>query len=202
MDKQFLEFWGNMMLSSAKGQQQFDDIMKLFSGNFTEFKDISSTFCKMYGIDPEAQKAPGNLTIWQKAFDEFQKSFGELAIMMDLVPRKDYIALSRENQDLKKRLSELEEGIAHQRALLAEKSNAASSGEGLKGFQELINEQAKQYQNFMKNIGNVFEEKSSEPQARPVPADAKPKPAAAETKKAKPKAKVATKTVTKAAKKR
>ncbi len=202
MDKQFLEFWGNMMLSSAKGQQQFDDIMKLFSGNFNEFKDITSTFCKMYGIDPEAQKAPGNLTIWQKAFDEFQKSFGELAIMMDLVPRKDYIALSRENQDLKKRLSELEEGIAHQRALLAEKSNAASSGEGLKGFQELINEQAKQYQNFMKNIGNVFEEKSTQPQARPVPADAKPKPVAAETKKAKPKAKVATKTVTKAAKKR
>ena len=193
MDKQFLEFWGNMMLSSAKGQQQLDDIMKWFSGNFTEFKDITSTFCKMYGIDPEAQKAPGNLNIWQKAFDEFQKSFGELAIMMDLVPRKDYIALSRENQDLKKRLSELEEGIAHQRALLAEKATA-SSGEGLKGFQELINEQAKQYQDFMKNIGNVFEEKPSSPEARPAAAAAKPKPAAAEPKKVKPKAKVATNT--------
>jgi len=202
MDKQFLEFWGNMMLSSAKGQQQFDDIMKLLSGNFTEFKDITSTFCKMYGLDPEAQKAPGNLNIWQKAFDEFQRSFGELAIMMDLVPRKEYIALSRENQDLKKRLAELEEGMAHQRALLGEKANA--SGEGLKGFQELINEQAKQYQDFMKNIGNVFEEKPSLPEARPAPASAKPKPAAAaaEPKKAKPKAKVAANTASKATKKK
>jgi hypothetical protein len=202
MDKQFLEFWGNMMLSSAKGQQQLDDIMKWFSGNFTEFKDITSTFCKMYGIDPEAQKTPGNLTIWQKAFDEFQKSFGELAIMMDLVPRKDYIALSRENQDLKKRLSELEEGIAHQRALLAEKSIASSTGEGLKGFQELINEQAKQYQDFMNNIGNVFGEKPSSPEARPAAAAAKPKPSAPEQNKAKPKDKVATKTAPNAAKKK
>jgi hypothetical protein len=200
MDKQFLEFWGNMMLSSAKGQQQFEDIMKWFSGNFNEFKDITSTFCKMYGLDPEAQKAPGNLNIWQKAFDDFQRSFSELAIMMDLVPRKEYITLSRENQDLKKRLAELEEGMAHQRALLAEKTYA--SGEGLKGFQELISEQAKHYQDFMKTIGNVFEEKPSSPEARPAPTAAKPKPAPAAQKKAKSKAKVATNTAAKAIKKK
>jgi cell division protein FtsB len=174
--------------------------MKWFSGNFTEFKDITSTFCKMYGLDPEAQKAPGSLSMWQKAFDEFQRSFGELAIMMDLVPRKEYIALSRENQDLKKRIAELEEGMVHQRALLAEK--AIASGEGLKGFQELISEQAKHYQDFMKNIGNVFETNPSSPEARPEPAAAKPKPAAAEPKKAKPKAKVATNTAAKATKKK
>ena len=194
MDKQFLEFWGNMMLASAKGQQQLEDIMKWFSGNFGEFKDITSTFCRMYGIDPEAQKAPGNLNIWQKAFDEFQRSFSELAIMMDLVPRKEYIALSQENQDLKKRIAELEEGMANQRSLLGDKANV--SGEGLKGFQELINEQAKQYQNFMKNIGNVFEEKPSSSDARPASAAAKPKPATSEQKKKKPKAKVATNTTT------
>ena len=113
MDKQFLEFWGNIMLSAAKGQQQLEDIMKWFSGNFSEFKDITALFCRMYGIDPEAEKAPGYLNMWQKAFDEFQRSFGELAIMMDLVPRKEYITLSRENQDLKKRIAELEEGNAH-----------------------------------------------------------------------------------------
>jgi hypothetical protein len=93
----------------------------------------------------------------------------------------------------------LEEGMAHQRALLGEKANA--SGEGLKGFQELINEQAKQYQDFMKNIGNVFEEKPSSPEARPAPTAAKPKPAD-EPKKAKPKIKVATNTATKATKKK
>ena len=90
--------------------------------------------------------------------------------------------------------------MAHQRALLAEKTIA--SGEGLKGFQELISEQAKHYQDFMKNIGNVFETSPSSPEARPEPATAKPKPAAAEPKKAKPKAKVATNTAAKAAKKK
>ena len=127
MDKQFLEFWGNIILSAAKGQQQLEDIMKWFSGNFSDFKDITALFCRMYGIDPETEKAPGYLNVWHKAFDDFQRSFGELAIMMDLVPRKDYITLSRENQDLKKRIAELEEGNAHLRALLAEKVTAPES---------------------------------------------------------------------------
>jgi cell division protein FtsB len=179
MDKQFLEFWGNIMLNAAKGQQQLDDIMKWFSGNSSEFTDITSLFCKMYGIDPEAQKSPGYLNVWQKAIEEFQRSFGELAIMMDLVPRKEYVALSRENQELKKRIAELEEGNAHLRTLLAEKVSVPH--EGIKGFQELINEQARQYQDFMKSVTTVFETPpkaaAAQPKA-PEPTKAKPKPAA------------------------
>jgi cell division protein FtsB len=135
----------------------------------------------MYGIDTEAQKAPGYLNVWQKAFEDFQKNFSELAIMMDLVPRKDYIALSRENQELKKRIAELEEGNARFRALLDEKVTPAA---GLKGFQDLVNEQARQYQDFMKSIGNVFAEKPEKPEAQ---ASFKTKPAEAPAAKAKPK---------------
>jgi hypothetical protein len=90
--------------------------------------------------------------------------------------------------------------MAHQRVLLAEKTLA--SGEGLKGFQELINEQAKQYQEFMKNIGSVFEQNPSSSEARPEPETAKPKPAPVEPKKEKPKAKVAPNSSAKATKKK
>jgi hypothetical protein len=170
MDKQFLEFWGNIMINAAKGQQQLEDIMKWYSGNFSDFKDITALFCRMYGLDPETEKTPGYLNVWHKAFDDFQRSFSELAIMMDLVPRKEYITLTRENHDLKKRIAELEEGLAHLRALLDDKLR--SPVEGLKGFQELINEQARQYQDFMKGIGNVFAEKPSLHDEKPVPAAA------------------------------
>jgi len=195
MDKQFLEFWGNMMLAAAKGQQQLDDIMKWFSGSFGEFKDITAMFCKMYGIEPESLKSTGFPQVWQKSFAEFQRSFGELAIMMDLVPRKEYIELSRENQELKKRIAALEEGNAHLRSLLAEKVTAPAA-EGLKGFQDLINDQAKQYQDFMKNLGDVFEAKNAVAEAK-----AQPKPAAAASDKTAPKAPSTASKTAKAAKK-
>jgi hypothetical protein len=108
--------------------------MKWFSGNFGEYKDITALFCRMYGIEPDAQK-PSGFGVWQKAFDEFQRSFSELAIMMDLVPRKEYIEISRENQDLKKRIAELEEGNAHLRALLAERVKVPD--EGIKDLRSL-----------------------------------------------------------------
>ncbi|MGD0821221.1 MAG: hypothetical protein ABSA71_10805 [Desulfomonilia bacterium] len=184
MDKQFLEFWGNIMINAAKGQQQLEDIMKWYSGNFGDSKDITALFCRMYGLDPETEKAPGYLNVWHKAFDDFQKSFSELAIMMDLVPRKEYITLSRENHDLKKRIAELEEGLAHLRTLLDDKLR--SPVEGLKGFQELINDQARQYQDFMKSATSVFEKPSKAAAAQPktsAPAKAKPKPAKAAAKK-------------------
>ncbi|HWR67468.1 MAG TPA: hypothetical protein VN416_00470, partial [Desulfomonilia bacterium] len=178
MDKQFLEFWGNMMLSASKGQQQLEDIMKWMTGNVKDFKDVSGMFCKMYGIEPGGEHAPDYLALWQKAINEFKDSYGELVALMDLVPRKDFIALNRENQDLKKRNAELEEAVRHFRSLLDDK--VASPAEGVKGFQELINDQARQYQDFMKSVTSVFDERSKTASAKPkTPEPAKAKPKAA-----------------------
>jgi len=184
MDKQFLEFWGNIMINAAKGQQQLEDIMKWYSGNFSDFKDITALFCRMYGLDPEKEKASGYLDVWHKAFDDFQRSFSELAFMLDLVPRKEYITLSRENQELKKRIAELEEGNARLRALFDDR--VTSPTQGLKNFQELINEQARQYQDFMKSVTSVFEKPSKAAAAQPkapIPETLKPKPVKAAAKK-------------------
>ncbi|HOS96505.1 MAG TPA: hypothetical protein PLR71_03340 [Deltaproteobacteria bacterium] len=179
MDKQVLEFWGNMMLSAAKGQQQLEDILTWFSGNVRDFKDFSDMFCRMYGIEPGAEQSPDYLALWRKALGEFKESYGELLAMMDLVPRRDFIAVTRENQDLKKRISELEEVVRHLRALLDDK--AAMPAGGIKDFQKLIDEQARQYQDFMKGVTAVLET-GTEPLAAemrtPRPAGGESKPAA------------------------
>src|SRR5690606_27981957 len=96
---------------------------------------------------------------------------------------KEYIELSRENQDLKKRIAELEEGNAHLRALLAEKVKVPD--EGIKDFEKLINEQARQYQDFMKSVTSVFDEGAK----APVPKPKTPEPAKAKPQAAKPKSK-------------
>ena len=177
MDKQFLEFWGTMMLSAAKGQQQLEDIMQWMAGSAKDLKEVYGTFCRMYGIEPGQEKPAEYMAFWQKALGEFRDSYGEIMTMMDLVPRRDYIAVSRENQDLKMRVSELEEAVRRLRTLLDER--AAFPSEGIKGFQDLIDDQAQKYQDFMKSMTAVFDERSktSGAQSKPSKGKQKTKPA-------------------------
>ena len=161
MDKQFLEFWGNAFLSVAKGQQQLDDFVKWLSGSFREFQDITALFNRFYGLDAMPKDTPDYFAIWEKAMGEFRGSFQEFLAMMDFVSRKDYIDLSRENEDLKKRVAEQEEVISHLRTLLHEKVKAPDKS--LQDFQALIDEQARHYQEFMKSIGKAFETSPAPP---------------------------------------
>jgi len=180
MDKQFLEFWGNTFLSVAKGQQQLDDFVKWLSGSFREFQDITSLFNRFYGLDAMPKDTPDYFTIWEKAMGEFRESFQEFLTMMDFVSRKDYIDLSRESEDLKKRVAEQEEAISHLRTLLHEK--VKEPDKSVQDFQALIDEQARHYQEFMKSIGKAFETNPASPEGES---------AGAGSQKAKPKAKPA-----------
>jgi hypothetical protein len=162
MDKQFLEFWGNAFLSVAKGQQQLDDFIKWLSGSFREFQDITALFNRFYGLDAMPKDTPDYFAIWEKAMGEFRGSFQEFLTMMDFVSRKDYIDLSRESEDLKKRVAEQEEAISHLRMLLHEK--VKEPDKSLQDFQALIDEQARHYQEFMKSIGKAFETNQASPE--------------------------------------
>jgi uncharacterized protein YeeX (DUF496 family) len=178
MDKQFLEFWGNAFLSVAKGQQQLDDFVKWLSGSFREFQDITSLFNRFYGLNAMPKDTPDYFAIWEKAMGQFRGSFQEFLTMMDFVSRKDYIDLSRENEDLKKRVAEQEEAISHLRTLLHDKVKVPDKS--IQDFQALIDEQARHYQEFMKSIGKAFEASpgSPEPQGESAgrgPEKAKPK---------------------------
>jgi hypothetical protein len=168
MDKQFMEFWGNAFLSVAKGQQQFEDLVKWLSGSFKEFQDITALFSRFYGLDAMTKDTPDYYAIWEKAMGDFRGSFQEFLTMMDFVPRKDYIDLARENEDMKKRIAEQEEAISHLRMLLHEKVKAPDKS--LQDFQALIDEQARHYQEFMESIGKAFETSPPSPEVQDKPA--------------------------------
>lgn len=166
MDKQFLEIWGNIMLSAAKGQQQLEDLMGWMAGSTKDLKEMYANFCRMYGMDPGAGQPPDYVALWKKTFNEFKDTYGELVAMMDLVPRRDCLALARENEDLKKRIAELEDAVRHFRSLLEEQVTAPA--DGIRGFRELIDDQARQYQEFMKGVTSVFGTRSTAAGSRPT----------------------------------
>jgi hypothetical protein len=154
MDKQFMEFWGNACLSAVRGQQQLEDMTKWFTGAFTGTQNLNQMFSKIYGLDALPKEIPDYFSWWEKSMNEFQKSFLDFFAMMDLVPRKAYQELEKENEELKLKISELEKNITPLHSIVEEEIKLAK--EGAKGFQVLIEEQARQYQELMNTVGKAF----------------------------------------------
>jgi endonuclease III-like uncharacterized protein len=156
MDKNFIEFWGNSLICSAKNQQQLEDMAKWFTESFTGFQEMNRIFSRMLGI--EAPKAPDYLSLWEKSMNEFLNTYREFFSMIDLVPRKSYQDLEEENRKLKQRIAELEK----QRPLhsiIEEEIKMAK--EGVKGFQGMVEEQSRQFQKMMGDMGKAFSTTSS-----------------------------------------
>jgi hypothetical protein len=163
MDKKFMEFWGNALLCSVKGQQQLEDMAKWFTGSIKDIQDLNTMFSKIYGLDALPKDAPDYFALWEKSMEEFRKSFQNFFAMMDFVPRKAFLDLQEENEKLKLRIAELEKSTDMPlRSMLDEEIKLAN--EGVKGFQKLVTEQVQQYQELMNNLGKVFMETASVPQ--------------------------------------
>ena len=51
MDKHFLEFWGNFLISVAQGQQQLEDMDRWLKGGFANVQGLTDIFQEAYGLD-------------------------------------------------------------------------------------------------------------------------------------------------------
>lgn len=190
MDKQFLEFWGNFMINSAKGQKQLEDMTKWMSQGLSGFDEMTAMFGKFYGLDKLGKDTPAYLKTWDKAAEDFQKSFKDYLNLMGVVPKDEHLALVRKYEDLKKKVADQEETIKHLRMLQGEKwaaAAAADQGEVIEGFQDLVKSQGEQFQELTKSINRFFETEAPKAET--------PKPKAPKTKDTKksPKPKSSTK---------
>lgn len=154
MDKEFMEFWGNFFLSAAKGQQQVEDMVKWLHGNFSGMQEVTELFARLYGVDAFLKNTPEYMKFWNAAMIDFQESFREFASMMDLVPKTDLVKAYKENEDLKVQIRDLEKTIKQMQALLETKRSHEEMG--LKGFQDLMKDQTRQFQEMMGSIGKLF----------------------------------------------
>ena len=57
MDRQFLEFWGNYLLSVARGQKQLEDVTRWISGGFSGVEELTALFKKYYGLEEQIRTA-------------------------------------------------------------------------------------------------------------------------------------------------
>jgi len=121
MDRQFLEFWGNALLMAAKGQQQYEDIVRWMRREQEGPDALTELFRKTYGLDrlPEDNEALRGL--WKTALEHFQKTFTDTFGNLGWVPRETHETVLEENNRLRKKIAEKDEMIRQLQAVLDDK---------------------------------------------------------------------------------
>ena len=150
MDRQFLEFWGNYLLSVARGQKQLEDVTRWMRGGFSGAEELTAMFKKYYGLEEQSQDGPESSAAWEGAAADFKKSFGDYFSIMGWVSKDEYRILEEENQVLKQKIQAQEESISRLRDLL--KTPGIDPGQALDVLQDLINTQNAEFQKLMKKF--------------------------------------------------
>jgi uncharacterized coiled-coil protein SlyX len=150
MDKNFLEFWGNMMLNAAKGQEQMDQMSKWIQQGFTGMSGINDMFNRFYGIKPKKTEMETLLETQQEAFSNFNKSFEDFLAMFDLIPRKKYQEMVDKYESEKKRVESLKETIGHLETM--SDNNRSFQEDALDKFNKIVNKQADQFKKLMEDF--------------------------------------------------
>ncbi len=159
MDTHFLEFLGNFLIQTAKGQRQVEDMTGWIREGFKGPPDLTAMFQQFYGLDGVNKDSVEFPKMQQKASEDFQKSLKDYLSIFALVPRDEYLALVERYEVLKEKAEAQEETIKHLRTLLAAK--ISDPGNVAKGFQDLMKEQSEQFQKLMESFGESFHKKSS-----------------------------------------
>jgi hypothetical protein len=151
MDKNFLEFWGHLLLNAAKGQKQLEEMAKWMQQGFSGFEQLSAMFRKCYGLEA---KSGDDASMRLKAEADFQKSFRDYLSLFGVVPREEHLALVKKYEELRQKVAAQEETIKHLRMLLEEKGFDQSKV--ISGIQELMLEQGDQFRKLMESFSDLY----------------------------------------------
>jgi hypothetical protein len=151
MDKQFLEFWGNFLLSVAKGQQQMDTFSRWMAQGMQGYSELNAMFCKFYGIENGQDQKQGAWPSAQAAFEAAYKTYLEA---VGAVPKSAYAALEKRLAESRRSLTEKQATITRLRAELSE--CRLSQGDTVRGFEELIKIQSDQFKELSTSFNRFF----------------------------------------------
>ena len=154
MDKQFLEFWGNLLLNAAKSQKQLEDMTQWIVRGFSGFDELTDMFRRFYGLEGLALDSPDYAKAWEKASENFKKSYHEWLNLMSVVPKSEYQILEKKWAALEEKVATQDETIRHLRNLLSEKG--VPYADAVQGFTEMMEKQGRQFQELMDSVGKAF----------------------------------------------
>lgn len=154
MDRQFLEFLGNFFLNAARGQKQLEDMTQWIGGGLSGFDELTRMFREFYGMNGLAPASPDYVKAWEKASENFKKSYHEWLNLMNVMPKSEYQTLKKKCAALEQKVASQDETIRQLRKLLSVKG--LPYADAVEGFTQMMEEQGRQFQSLMSNLGKVF----------------------------------------------
>ena len=154
MDRQFLEFIGVFFLNAAKGQKQLEDMTQWISCGFSGFDELTNMFRKFYGMNGLKLTSPDYTKAWEKASENFKKSYREWLSLMNVIPTSEYQILEKKCEALEEKVTTQDKTIRQLQNLLSEKSMPYA--DAVQGFSEMMEKQGLQFQELMDSIGKAF----------------------------------------------
>lgn len=151
MDKQFLEFWGNLLLSAAKGQRQLDEFSRWMAQGMSGFRDLTAMFQQFYDLDVEGA---GGDERWNSARSAFATAYRAYLDSLGAVPRSELTALEKKCAALQKTVAEQEAALRRLRLELSE--SRMTQGDVVRGFQELMQVQCEQFKQVTDSFTRFF----------------------------------------------
>lgn len=166
MDEKFLEIWGNLLLSAAKGKKQTNDIFRWLHNGFPnitntadspvfpDFKELSETFHRLYGLDQFSKRSEEYKEMSGKALQDFQESFKDYLNSMGIVSKDEHLALVDKYEKLKAKCADQEETVKHLKMLLDSKQDTQENVSAQ--FQDIVKNQGELFQKMVMDFGQYF----------------------------------------------
>lgn len=155
MDKNLMEFWGNLLVGAAKSQRQWEELTAAMNKGLPGLENFAGLFQPSQNADEGLNKGVGQwaaqsaayLAAWQKAVSGMQNAYTDFLKLTGVVPEHDYRELSRKCEELEEQVRQQQETIRNLNELLRMRhhSTAAVSGE----FDKLIRRQTQQFQDIV-----------------------------------------------------
>jgi hypothetical protein len=161
VEKNFLEFWGNFLINTAKEQKRMEDLSKWVQQGFKGFDEFTAMFNKFYGLEQMEKDTPAYMDTWEKASENFLNSFKNYLNLMGMVSKDEHLTLIKKYEELKEKAAAQEKTINHLRLLLEEKKTK-SQEELVQGFHDLIEKQSNQFQKTMETFGSLFKKENDQ----------------------------------------
>lgn len=157
MDANFLEFFGQMLIQTAKGQRQMDQFGQWMRQGFsaTNTPGFSDTFQRIYGLTDISKESDQYTRLFQKAQADFLMAYGEFMGLMGLVPEKKYKQLEEEYQSLEKKYLAQEKKITQLKAKLGKSNNP--SDDLTDQLTDLIKQQKNEFSTTIKSLSSIFD---------------------------------------------
>ena len=162
MDKNFFEIWGQLFLNAARTQKQMEDFNLWMTQGQRSFEQMMSLFKKPYSQDaPEGdrEETADYIKAYKQSMEVFQESFREYLAMFDMVPKADYLVLEKKVAVLEAKCREQDETIAQLRKLMG--TSGTDHSKVAEGFRELLEQQANDFQELMKNLSSFTKKKKA-----------------------------------------